>query len=170
MRKKRTDSIEQRLLQSMGEAVAIARGKKKPSRSYALPLTARTATVVPTPTFTKDDIASIRRQLHLSQQVFADALNVSLGTVRSWEQGARVPEGPSVRLLELAQKHPAAVLGAVLLRPTGRSAYPEADAPDAKRRVSEGSDMRPPDYAHYRKSLAMSARAIKRSLERRRKK
>ena len=138
MSKKGKDSIEQRLLRSMREAVAIARGKEKPSRTYSLPLTARSASVARAPVFSKEDIAGIRRQLHVSQQVFADALNVSLGTVRSWEQGARVPEGPSVRLLELAQKHPVAVLSSLLLRPTGRSVYPtEAAASARKRRVSE---------------------------------
>jgi DNA-binding transcriptional regulator YiaG len=156
MSKKRKESVEQRLLRSMEEAVDIARGKQKPSRAYGLPLTARAVNVVPTPKFTKEEIADIRRQLNLSQQVFADALNVSIGTVRSWEQGARVPEGPSVRLLELAQKHPAAVLSAVLLRPTGRS--------------TAISDSAPPDYPEYRKSLQMAGRAIKASLDRRRRK
>jgi putative transcriptional regulator len=121
-------TIDRQLIRSMREAVDIAKGSRKPARAYALPLTARSVSATPAPAYNGRDIAAIRRQLNLSQQVFADALNVSLGTVRSWEQGARVPEGPSVRLLELAQKHPMAVLSSLLLRSGGKSVteYPSA--------------------------------------------
>lgn len=119
----KTPGIEKRLLRSMRQAVAIAQGKKGPARTYALPLTAKDATAARVPQYSREDIRSIREGLNLSQQVFADALNVSVATVRSWEQGARVPEGPSVRLLELVHKHPAAVLATILLRPGGKSAY-----------------------------------------------
>ncbi len=53
---------------------------------------------------------TVRERLGLSQPVFARALNVSLGTVRGWEQGARRPDGPTQRLLEVAERHPEAVL------------------------------------------------------------
>src|SRR5688572_26833752 len=131
--------IEKRLLRSMRQADAVATGKKGAARSYSLPLTARDATASPVPSCSSNDIRGIRERLKLSQQVFADALNVSLGTVRSWEQGTRVPEGPSVRLLELAQKYPAAVLSAILLRPGGRSDDSAYRTAVPKRRVSEGS-------------------------------
>jgi len=46
----------------------------------------------------------------MSQAVFATTLNVSLATVRAWEQGTRTPEGPSRRLLEIAERHPQILL------------------------------------------------------------
>ena len=122
----------------MKQAVRIAAGREAPARAYSV-VTARHATVRPVPNFSREEITAIRQRLNLSQQVFADALNVSLGTVRSWEQGARIPEGPSVRLLELAQKHPAAVLAAILLRPGGRSDDTVYHVAVSKHRVSEGS-------------------------------
>jgi DNA-binding transcriptional regulator YiaG len=40
-------------------------------------------------------------------------LNVSPATVRAWEQGVRVPDGPSLRLLEIAERQPAVLLAQV---------------------------------------------------------
>jgi hypothetical protein len=40
------------------------------------------------------------------QDVFAAALGVSPSTVRAWEQGDRIPEGASRRLLQIAEEHP----------------------------------------------------------------
>jgi putative transcriptional regulator len=58
-------------------------------------------------------VQRIRRRLDVSQRVFADMLNVSLGTVRSWEQGRRTPDGASMRLLTIAERHPEILLEAV---------------------------------------------------------
>jgi len=33
-------------------------------------------------------------------------LNVSAATVKAWEQGNRVPEGPIMRLLQIAEEYP----------------------------------------------------------------
>ena len=55
-------------------------------------------------------IRAIRRALAVSQRVFADLLDVSLGTVRSWEQGLRSPDGASRRLLSIAERHPEILL------------------------------------------------------------
>ena len=52
----------------------------------------------------------MRARLALSQPLFAAALNVSAQTVKAWERGARVPDGPTRRLLELAEEHPEAFL------------------------------------------------------------
>jgi putative transcriptional regulator len=49
----------------------------------------------------------------LSQAVFADALNVSRETVRAWEQGKREPGGATLRLLEVAERHPEVIMDAV---------------------------------------------------------
>ena len=57
-------------------------------------------------------IRQIRQRFDLSQQAFADILNVSVATVRSWEQGVRTPDGASIRLLDIAERHPEALLSA----------------------------------------------------------
>ena len=51
-------------------------------------------------------IKRIRHRLNVSQREFADMLNVSLSTVRSWEQGQRTPDGASLRLLDIAERQP----------------------------------------------------------------
>lgn len=55
-------------------------------------------------------IRQLRHRLNVSQQAFAEILNVSVGTVRSWEQGVRTPDGASRRLLEIAEREPDALL------------------------------------------------------------
>ncbi len=67
---------------------------------------ARRTTANPPPPYDATRIRQIRRALNVSQQVFADYLNVSRGTVRSWEQGLRRPDGAALRLLSIAEKHP----------------------------------------------------------------
>lgn len=52
------------------------------------------------------DIASIRRDLHLSQSAFASLMGISKRTLEDWEQGRRHPSGPAYSLLRIAQKHP----------------------------------------------------------------
>jgi putative transcriptional regulator len=55
---------------------------------------------------TAEEISSIRKTLNVSQSVFAKLLNVSLSSVRQWEQGLRKPSGSTMILLELLQKEP----------------------------------------------------------------
>ncbi len=52
------------------------------------------------------DVASLRRFTGLSQQMFAVALGISVHTLRNWEQGRRMPEGPALALLRIAARHP----------------------------------------------------------------
>jgi len=44
---------------------------------------------IPQVNLAADDIRKIRDQIHLSQAVFAKLLNVSLSTIRQWEQGVK---------------------------------------------------------------------------------
>ncbi len=62
--------------------------------------------VVPEITITPNHIKEIRKKTRLSQNVFAKLLNVSLSSVRQWEQGSRVPTGSTKVLLELLDKSP----------------------------------------------------------------
>jgi putative transcriptional regulator len=52
------------------------------------------------------DVAAIRRQLNVSQSVFAALLNVPKVTAISWEKGRRKPTGAALRLLDLIRKKP----------------------------------------------------------------
>ena len=52
------------------------------------------------------DIVRLRKQLKMSQSVFAATLNISVRTVQSWEQGLRVPGDASQRLLQLFRQEP----------------------------------------------------------------
>lgn len=105
---KAKETIEQRLLRSMQQAVAIHQGKAPAAKSYTV--TARQAKSVPAPKFNKERIAQLRERLGLSQTVFAGAFNVGVSTAQSWEQGLRVPEGPAMRLMQIAEKQPAVIL------------------------------------------------------------
>lgn len=53
-----------------------------------------------------DDIAALRRFVGLTQVQFADAMAISVHTLRNWEQGRRLPEGPALSLLRIAARHP----------------------------------------------------------------
>jgi putative transcriptional regulator len=67
---------------------------------------ARAAQIAPPPLYDRDHIRVIRTKLHMSQRLFASALNVSDRTVQAWERGARRPDGSALRLLEIADRHP----------------------------------------------------------------
>lgn len=92
------------LLNSVRQIGAIRRGERKPSRSR---------------TFKPTDIKAVRADLGQSQEEFALMIGVSVSTLRNWEQGRRVPDGPARALLRVAAHNPAAVIEA-LHRPRRR--------------------------------------------------
>jgi putative transcriptional regulator len=53
-----------------------------------------------------EGIRKVRRETRLSQAVFAKVLNVSLSSVRQWEQGTRTPTGATKVLLDLLSRQP----------------------------------------------------------------
>jgi putative transcriptional regulator len=55
----------------------------------------------------------VRRRLGFSQAEFAERINVSLNTVRNWEQGKRCPTGAAQALLRVLDKAPEAALAAL---------------------------------------------------------
>lgn len=57
-------------------------------------------------TLSSEDIKAVRRRTRLSQTLFARLLNVSLSSVRQWEQGRRRPTGSTKVLLELLNRSP----------------------------------------------------------------
>jgi len=64
-----------------------------------------------------EDVAALRRFVNLTQKEFARALEISVHTLRNWEQGRRKPEGPAIALLKIAARHPNIVREAAGLKP-----------------------------------------------------
>lgn len=81
----------ERLLLSAKEAKEIMNGQREPSRKFFIE--------EPNP---KD----IRVKLSLTQEKFATLMNISVHTLRNWEQGRRHPEGPARVLLNVVNNHP----------------------------------------------------------------
>jgi putative transcriptional regulator len=51
------------------------------------------------------EIRALREREGASQAVFAGYLNVTTGLVSQWERGEKHPQGPSLKLLALVEKH-----------------------------------------------------------------
>lgn len=60
---------------------------------------------VPVKQYSADEVKSIRKNLGISQPVFAKCLGVSKKTVEKWESGENIPSGPASRLLDLFHDH-----------------------------------------------------------------
>ena len=88
----------QELLTSVRQAGRIRRGALRASRVT---------------TFKPADIKAGRKKLHASQTEFALMIGINVSTLRNWEQGRRVPDGPALALLRVAAKNPAAVAEAL---------------------------------------------------------
>lgn len=52
------------------------------------------------------DVAALRRFICLTQEQFAEALGISVHTLRNWEQDRVRPDGPGLALLRIAARHP----------------------------------------------------------------
>src|ERR1044072_7155448 len=92
------------LVAAAAEAVGIEKGRVTPGRVTRYK--GADAKVDRPPKYSAKRIRGIRMRMDLSQPLFAAALNVSAETIRAWEQGKREPEGPPLRLLEVAEEHP----------------------------------------------------------------
>lgn len=93
----KADAFEE-LVASVRQAGRIRRGDQAASRVT---------------TFRPADIKAVRKKLKASQTDFALMIGVSVATLRNWEQGRRVPEGPALALLRVASKEPLAVAKAL---------------------------------------------------------
>ena len=86
------------LIDSAHEAIAIAKGKAKPTRRYDVE---------------RVDVGSVRKRLQLSQSEFAQKFGLAVATVRDWEQGRRNPDRTARTLLAVIDKKPEAVVAAL---------------------------------------------------------
>lgn len=87
-----------KLVTSVRQAGRIHRGGLRPSRVT---------------TMEAADVRGIRNGLGVTQEDFALMIGVSVATLRNWEQGRRVPEGPAQALLRVAAANPKAVVAAL---------------------------------------------------------
>ncbi len=101
--------VEHSIIAGLEEALRFARGEETGAR----------VTVYEIP-----DVPAIRKKLGMTQQAFARRFGVSLGTLRNWEQGLRMPEGPARVLLTVIDREPAAVKRALAPRPPAKYVKP----------------------------------------------
>ena len=52
------------------------------------------------------DVRAVRKQTGLTQDAFASAFKLPLGTVRDWEQKRRSPDAPARALLKIIERDP----------------------------------------------------------------
>lgn len=86
-----TDSFD-RIMQGLQEAAKHARGDDVPGLVLHVPQNV--------------DVAAVRRRTGLSQTAFSRRIGVSPATLRNWEQGRRMPEGPARILLAMLDRNP----------------------------------------------------------------
>ncbi|MGE4585605.1 MAG: helix-turn-helix domain-containing protein [Sphaerochaeta sp.] len=91
-------SVYKSIMQGLDEAVKYQEGKIDARKTKIA--------VRPVESFSSEDIKQIRKQVGLSQVLFASSLGVSKKTVEAWERGRNTPEGPSRRLLQLIRDNP----------------------------------------------------------------
>lgn len=107
MKRKDVEFNADSLLGALTDIRNHVRGTRKLTmHTTKVELPTATATIKPR------EIAAIRRNLNVSQTVFASLLNVPEVTAASWEKGRRHPSGAAVRLLQIARKHPEVLLQA----------------------------------------------------------
>ena len=84
-----------RILKNAEQALAFAEGEKDHDCAVDIP--------------EEINVRRIRKKLDMSQKAFAEYFGVNLRTVQDWEQGRRVPSGPSRNFLFVIDKEPEAV-------------------------------------------------------------
>jgi putative transcriptional regulator len=63
------------------------------------------ACLTPVRPLTPGEIRALREREGASQAVFARYLNVTTGLVSQWERGEKHPQGASLKLLSLVERH-----------------------------------------------------------------
>jgi putative transcriptional regulator len=86
------DKLFKELNANLKEAVKIAKGTSAPKSVY----------VVLSPA----EIKAIRASVRMSQAVFARSFQLSLDTIKGWEQGKRKPDAAAVNYLRMIQADP----------------------------------------------------------------
>ncbi len=84
-------SLSDRIVDGLNEALAHAKGQTNDVRVH-----------IPEAI----DVAAVRSRTGLTQAAFSQAIGVSAATLRNWEQGRRMPEGPARVLLAMLARNP----------------------------------------------------------------
>ena len=90
----RFESIKQGLL----EAIAYERGVLKGAHVYH---------------YTAMDVAQSRKKTKMTQKKFSESFQIPINTLRQWEQGKRVPQGPAQALLRIIDVNAKAAIEAL---------------------------------------------------------
>jgi putative transcriptional regulator len=88
----------QSILKGMREALAYEEGARKGYRETH---------------FDAPDVVRVRKKTGLTQKAFAATFLIPLATLRKWEQGQRVPQGPAQALLRIIDNNAQAALDAL---------------------------------------------------------
>jgi len=88
-----------RIRNGLRQAIAHQRGKRVRGMKLHVPA--------------KVDVKAVRRRTGLTQAEFAAKFAISLGTLRHWERGDRMPRGTALVLLKVIVKEPKAVMRAL---------------------------------------------------------
>lgn len=86
------------IMSGLQEAIEFEQGKRV--------LRTKKIKILPTPTYTKEDIKQIRIEMGLTQALFAGVVGVSKKTVEAWESGRNKPDGSSSRILQVIANNP----------------------------------------------------------------
>jgi putative transcriptional regulator len=86
------DKLFKELNANLKEAVKVAKGSSAPKSVY----------IVLTPI----EIKAIRAKVGMSQSVFARTFQLSLDTIKGWEQGKRKPDAAAANYLRMIQADP----------------------------------------------------------------
>jgi len=81
----------QELIESLGEALDHAKGRKTGVREHRIEV---------------PDVRAIREELHMSQAQFASAYRIPLTTLKGWEQGRRQPDATAAAFLSVIARLP----------------------------------------------------------------
>jgi putative transcriptional regulator len=91
-----TSTVADSILRGLEEAVAYVEGTADTSR-YGVHIPEDI------------DVKAIRAKLEMTQEEFAGRFGFSINTLRHWEQGRRIPEGPTRAYLLVIDRDPKAV-------------------------------------------------------------
>jgi putative transcriptional regulator len=95
------------IMEGLGELLEYAKGDTAKARSRIVE--APDIKISPPRNYSKEEIKKIRLNNKLTIKTFASCMGVNRKTVESWESGANVPSGASLRLLQILDKKPNAL-------------------------------------------------------------
>lgn len=84
------------LMASIEEAIVDSKSQEKK-------LNRRVVTIIPVKEYHSEEIKKIRKDMGLSQKLFASYLGVSNKTVEAWERGINQPSGAASRILHMME-------------------------------------------------------------------